>query len=73
MCMNKYEKYVFYMYNLFQGPYTGPSMNPARSFGPAIVAWKFENHWVIFILNLIHLQIAFLIMECTRNISMVYI
>ena len=72
LCIHTYEKYVFNIYNIFQGPYTGPSMNPARSFGPAIVAWKFENHWVVFILNLIYLLIAFMIMECTGNISLAY-
>ena len=30
-------------------PYTGTSINPARSLGPAIVANKWANHWVFWV------------------------
>jgi MIP family channel proteins len=33
---------------LFAGPVSGASMNPVRSFAPAIVAWRLDHLWVYF-------------------------
>ncbi len=34
---------------LFGGPLTGAAMNPARTFGPAVASWHWNNHLVYWI------------------------
>ncbi|XP_050377599.1 probable aquaporin TIP3-2 [Argentina anserina] len=34
---------------LVGGPFDGASMNPARAFGPALVGWRWKNHWIYWL------------------------
>lgn len=45
------------------GAFSGASMNPAVAFGPAVVSWSWNNHWVYWAGPLIGGGIAGLIYE----------
>ncbi|KAK6921322.1 Major intrinsic protein [Dillenia turbinata] len=34
---------------LVGGPFDGAAMNPARAFGPALVGWRWHNHWIYWV------------------------
>jgi len=48
---------------LVGGPFSGAAMNPARAFGPSLVGWRWDNHWVYWIGPFIGAAIAGLIYE----------
>lgn len=49
--------------HLFGVPVTGASMNPARSFGPALMAGAWDNHWIFWVGPLIGGGLAALVYE----------
>jgi MIP family channel proteins len=49
------------------GPITGASMNPARSFGPAIVGGIWHHHWLYWLAPILGAQLAVLIYRYLSN------
>ena len=52
---------------LFAGPITGASMNPARSFGPALVALKLTSLWIYLTAPVIGAGLGVLACRCVRE------
>ncbi|XP_027350048.1 probable aquaporin TIP-type isoform X2 [Abrus precatorius] len=48
---------------LLGGAFDGASMNPAVSFGPSVVSWSWDNHWIYWVGPLIGGGLAGLIYE----------
>ncbi|KAE8705348.1 hypothetical protein F3Y22_tig00110429pilonHSYRG00799 [Hibiscus syriacus] len=48
---------------LVGGPFDGGAMNPARAFGPALVGWRWNNHWIYWVGPLIGGGLAGLVYE----------
>ncbi|PQQ00656.1 aquaporin protein 6 [Prunus yedoensis var. nudiflora] len=48
---------------LVAGAFDGASMNPAVSFGPAVVCWTWDNHWVYWLGPFLGAAIAALIYD----------
>jgi aquaporin TIP len=45
------------------GAFDGASMNPAVSFGPAVVSWTWDGHWVYWLGPLIGAAVAALVYD----------
>ena len=59
-------------YITFEGPFSGMSMNPARTFGSAFMAWSFDGLWVYFVAPPIGMLLAAEVYLRFRSAQAVY-
>lgn len=52
---------------LLAGPVSGESMNPARSFAPAIVSWQLAELWIYLVGPLLGATLAVLACRCSHE------
>lgn len=55
--------FIFGANILVGGPFEGAAMNPARAFGPALVGWRWRDHWVYWVGPFVGAGLAGLIYE----------
>ena len=53
--------------SIFGGPISGGSMNPARSFGPALAVWHWADHWIYWVAPFIGASVAALAYNVLRG------
>ena len=54
---------------LFAGPICGASMNPARSLGPALMAWKLESLWVYLTAPVLGAGLGVALFRCIHRLD----
>jgi aquaporin Z len=63
--------FLYGLLNLLEAPLSGDSTNPARSFGPAVIAGNFDHYWIYCLAPLTGTVIVTLIFRI-RRINRIY-
>lgn len=54
---------------MWGGPISGASMNPARSFGPALIAAVWDNQWIYWVAPVIGTVIGAFVYQAIRDVN----